>query len=93
MDPDFLKALGTTEDRGLAAEGLRLVQLDGEFRYLKHWEKKLAERERANIVERGELIRKQNEATKRQQDIYARLQEATKRPPILRGYALTPTED
>ena len=68
--PDFLKALGTTEDRGLAAEGLRLVQLDGEFQYLKHWEKKLAERERTNIVERGELIRKQNEATKKQRDIY-----------------------
>ena len=56
LDPDFLKALGTTEDRGLAAEGLRLVQLDGEFRHLKHWEKKLAERERANVVEHGELI-------------------------------------
>ena len=27
LDPDFLKALGTMEDRGLAAEGLRLVQL------------------------------------------------------------------
>ena len=74
--PDFLKALGTTEDRGLAAEGLRLVQLDGEFRYLKHWEKKLAERERANIMERGELIRRQNEATKRQGEIYERLRGA-----------------
>ena len=64
------------EDWGLAAEGLRLVQLNGEFRYLKHWEKKLAERERANIVERGELIRKQNEATKRQNKIYERLRAA-----------------
>ena len=76
LDPDFLKALGTTDDRGLAAEGLRLVQLDGEFRYLKHWEKKLANRERANVMERGELIRKQNEATKKQQDIYGRLRGA-----------------
>ena len=70
LDPDFLRAMGTTEDRGLAAEGLRLVQLEGEFRYLKHWEKKLGERERANIVERGELTRKQNEATKRQNEVY-----------------------
>ena len=75
LDPDFLKALGTTEDHGLAAEGLRLVQLDGEFRYLKHWEKKLAEQEWANVVERGELIRKQNEATKKQRDIYGRLRD------------------
>ena len=74
--PDFLKALGTMEDQGLAAEGLRLVQLDGEFRHLKHWEKKLAERERANIMECGELIRKQNEATKRQGEIYERLRGA-----------------
>ena len=36
LDPDFLKALGTMEDWGLAAEGLRLVQLDGESRHLKH---------------------------------------------------------
>ena len=76
LDPNFLKALGTTEDRGLAAEGLRLVQLDGEFWYLKHWEKKLAERERANVVERGELIQKQNEAAKKQRDIYGRLWDA-----------------
>ena len=76
LDPDFLRAMGTTEDRGLAAEGLRLVQLEGEFRYLKHWEKKLGERERANIVERGELIRKQTEATKRQNEVYERLRGA-----------------
>ena len=76
LDPNFLRALGTTEDRGLAAEGLRLVQLEGEFRHLKRWEKKLGERERANIVERGELIRAQNEATKKQNDIYEQLRGA-----------------
>ena len=48
--------MGEMDDRGLAAEGLRLVQLDGEFRHLKHWERKLAERERTNSIERGELI-------------------------------------
>jgi hypothetical protein len=76
LDPDFLRAMGTTKDRGLAAEGLRLVQLEGEFRYLKHWEKKLGEREHANIVERGEFIRRQTEATKRQNEVYERLRGA-----------------
>ena len=30
LDPNFLQAMGTLGDRGLASEGLRLVQLDGE---------------------------------------------------------------
>ena len=76
LDPDFLKAMGEMDDRGLAAEGLRLVQLDGEFRHLKHWEKKLAERERANTIEQGELIRRQNAAVTKQKEVYERLQSA-----------------
>ena len=35
LDPNFLEAMGSIADRGLASEGLRLVQLDGERRFLK----------------------------------------------------------
>jgi hypothetical protein len=38
LDTDFLQAMGELDDRGLAAEGLRLIQLDREFRYLEQWE-------------------------------------------------------
>jgi hypothetical protein len=38
LDTDFLRAMGNLDDRGLAAEGLRLVQLQGEFRYLEQWQ-------------------------------------------------------
>jgi hypothetical protein len=31
LDTDFLLAMGTLNDRGSAADGLRLMQLDGEF--------------------------------------------------------------
>ena len=56
LDPDFLrKAMGTTEDRGLAAEGLRLIHSwKVSFGTSNTGKKKLGERERANIVERGE---------------------------------------
>jgi hypothetical protein len=39
LNTNFLQALGELNDRGLAAECLRLTQLDGEFRYLKQWER------------------------------------------------------
>jgi hypothetical protein len=38
LDTDFLQALGELNDQGLAAECLRLTQLDGEFHYLEQWE-------------------------------------------------------
>jgi hypothetical protein len=38
LDTDFLRAMGNLDDRGLAAEGLRLVQLQGEFRYIDQWQ-------------------------------------------------------
>ena len=41
LDTNFLQALGTLGDRGLAAEGLRIIQLDGEQRALKQWEQRL----------------------------------------------------
>jgi hypothetical protein len=37
LDTDFLRAMGNIDDRGLAAEGLHLVQLQGEFRHLEQW--------------------------------------------------------
>ena len=79
LDPDFLKAMGEMDDRGLAAEGLRLVQLDGEFRHLKHWERKLTDRERANTLERGELIHRQTAAVNKQKEIATTDCEARKR--------------
>jgi hypothetical protein len=33
--------MGELDDRGLAAESLCLMQLDGEFRYLEQWERHL----------------------------------------------------
>jgi hypothetical protein len=49
LNTQFLQAIGTLWDRGLAADGLCLVQLEGEFWYLAHWDKRLAEQER-NLV-------------------------------------------
>jgi hypothetical protein len=37
--------MGNIDDRGLAAESLRLVQLQSEFRYLEKWQKRLETRE------------------------------------------------
>jgi hypothetical protein len=51
LDTDFLRAMGNVDDRGLAAEGLRLVQLQGEFRHLEQWQKWLEMRERAIHLE------------------------------------------
>ena len=34
LDTQFLQAISMLGDRGLAADGLRLVQLDGEFQHL-----------------------------------------------------------
>ena len=45
LDTQFLQAIGTLGDRGLAADGLWLVQLNGEFCHLAQWEQRLAERE------------------------------------------------
>jgi hypothetical protein len=45
LDTNFLQAMGSLNDRGLAADSLHLVQLDGEFRYLEQWERCLADRE------------------------------------------------
>jgi hypothetical protein len=51
LDMDFLRAMGNIDDRGLAAESLRLVQLQSEFRYLEKWQKRLETREQAIHLE------------------------------------------
>jgi hypothetical protein len=51
LNTQFLQASRTLGDRGLAANGLRLVQLDGEFRHLTQWDRRLAERERELVKE------------------------------------------
>jgi hypothetical protein len=51
LNMDFLRAMGNIDDRGLAAESLRLVQLQSEFRYLEKWQKRLKTRERAIHLE------------------------------------------
>jgi hypothetical protein len=39
LDTDFLRVMGNIDDRGLATEGLQLVQLQGEFQHLEQWQK------------------------------------------------------
>jgi hypothetical protein len=51
LDMDFLRAMGNIDDRGLAVETLRLVQLKSEFRYLEQWQKRLEKREQAIHLE------------------------------------------
>jgi hypothetical protein len=51
LDTDFLRAMGNIDDRGLAVESLRLVQLQSEFRYLEKWQKRLETREQAIHLE------------------------------------------
>jgi hypothetical protein len=41
LDTNFLQAMGSLDDRGIAADSLRLVQLQGEFWYLEQWQKRL----------------------------------------------------
>jgi hypothetical protein len=70
LDTDFLRALSNINNRGLAAETLRLVQLESEFRYLEQWQKCLETREQAIHLEQGDLIQKKRAANARQTDIY-----------------------
>jgi hypothetical protein len=76
LDTDFLRAMGNIDDRGLATEGLRLVQLQGEFRYLEQWQKHLETREQAIHLKRGDLIQKKCAAHTQQTEVYKRLRAA-----------------
>jgi hypothetical protein len=76
LDTDFLQAMGTLNDRGLAADGLRLMQLDSEFRSFEQWEKRLAKREQDVHLERGDLIQWKRAALTRQMEVYKRLRKA-----------------
>jgi hypothetical protein len=73
LDTDFLRAMGNLDDRGLAAEGLRLVQLQREFRYLDQWQRRLEKREQEIHLERGDLIQKKHAAHARRTEVYKRL--------------------
>jgi hypothetical protein len=73
LDTDFLRAMGNIDDRGLAAESLRLVQLQSEFRYLEKWQKRLKTREQVIHLERGDLIQKKCAAHTRQMEVYKHL--------------------
>jgi hypothetical protein len=76
LDTDFLRAIGTLDDQGLAVDGLHLMQLDGEFRSLKQWEKRLAKREQDMHLGRGDLIQRKRIALTRQMEVYKRLRKA-----------------
>jgi hypothetical protein len=76
LDTDFLRAMGNLDDRGLAAEGLHLVQLQGEFRYLDQWQRRLEKREQEIHLERGDLIQKKHAAHAKRTDVYKRLHAA-----------------
>jgi hypothetical protein len=76
LDTDFLRAMGNLDDRGLAAEGLCLVQLQGEFRYLDQWQRRLEKREREIHLEQGDLIQKKHAAHAQRTEVYKRLRAA-----------------
>jgi hypothetical protein len=76
LDMDFLRAISNIDDRGLAAETLRLVQLQNEFQYLEKWQKRLETREQAIHLERGDLIQKKRAAHTRQTEVYKHLRAA-----------------
>jgi hypothetical protein len=73
LDTDFLQAMGNLDNRGMAVEGLRLVQLQGEFRYLDQWQRRLEKREQEIHLERGDLIQKKHAAHTRRTEVYKRL--------------------
>jgi hypothetical protein len=70
LNTDFLRAMGEMDDCGLAVDGLRLVQLDGEFQYLEQWERHLATREQQTHLERGNLIQRKCAALSCQTEVY-----------------------
>jgi hypothetical protein len=70
LDTDFLWAMGNLNNWGLAAEGLHLVQLQGEFQHLEQWQKCLETQEQAIHLERGELIQKKHAGHTRQMEVY-----------------------
>jgi hypothetical protein len=76
LDTNYLQVIGSIDNRGLAVEGLRLVQLQGEFRYLEQWQRRLKKREQAIHLEQGELIDKKRTAHTRQTEVYKRLHTA-----------------
>jgi hypothetical protein len=76
LDTNFLQAMGELDDRGLAADSLRLMQIDREFRYLEQWERRLKIQEQAIHLERGDFIQRKWGVLSHQTEVYKRLQKA-----------------
>ena len=76
LDPNFLQALGKLDDQGIAAKGLRMIQLEEEGRALKQWEKRLTYRENQLHQERVDLICIKDQLNKKQKEVFECLQHA-----------------
>jgi hypothetical protein len=57
-------------------DGLCLMQLDSEFRYLEQWERRLAKQEQDIHLERGDLIQRKRATLFWQTEVYKRLRKA-----------------
>jgi hypothetical protein len=88
LDPQFLTSMGNKEDRGLAAEGLRLVQLDTDTRSLNKWEQRLTKLEAFVHQERIKYMAKRTALQKTKDDIHRRLRAAKARTHIARNMAV-----
>ena len=65
LDCTFLTALGSLLDRGIAAENLRLVQLEGEERALQRWEQELRAQETSLTRQRNRYYEAKNKVQQR----------------------------
>ena len=73
LDPNFLQALGKLDDQGVAAEGLRMIQIEKEDRALKQWEKWLTKQENLLHQECVDLIKAKDQLNKKWAEIFKRL--------------------
>jgi hypothetical protein len=76
LDPQFLTLMGNKEDRGLAAKGLCLVQLDADMRSLNKWEQRLLKLEAFVHQERIDHMAKRTALQKTKDNIHRRLRAA-----------------
>jgi ribosomal protein L13E len=70
LDPQFLTTMGDKDDRGLAAEGLRLLQLDVDMRSLNKWEQHLTKLETFIHQERIEFMERKTSLQKTKDDVH-----------------------
>ena len=94
LDCTFLAALGSLSDRGITAENLRLVQLEGEERALQRWEQELRAQESALTKQRVRYYDAKNKIQERRQEARSRLQKAraeSRLAPLLPDYHHQPS--